>query len=81
MPPEGPAAVAANRLVASRRTVYACSGFRAPARREGASMEQEPKTDPSADEASPAYEAPRVETVLGTGDLEREVMHGLISQM
>jgi hypothetical protein len=26
------------------------------------------------------YEAPRVETVLGTSDLEREVMHGLISQ-
>jgi hypothetical protein len=44
-------------------------------------MEQEPKADPSADETSPAYEAPRVETVLGTGDLEREVMHGLISQM
>lgn len=43
-------------------------------------MEQEPTTDPSTDEAS-AYEAPRVETVLGTGDLEREVMHGIISQM
>lgn len=44
-------------------------------------MEQEPKIDPSTDEPSSAYEAPRVETVLGTGDLEREVMHGIISQM
>jgi hypothetical protein len=46
-------------------------------------LEQEPKSavERSADEASPSYEAPRVESVLGTGDLEREVMHGVISQV
>ena len=33
-----------------------------------------------ASETGTAYEAPRVETVLGTTDLEREVMHGIISQ-
>lgn len=45
-------------------------------------MEQEPKfATPTFDtDASAPYEAPRVETVLGTNDLEREVMHGLISQ-
>lgn len=46
-------------------------------------MEQEPKVAiPTAEtETQAAYEAPRVETVLGTPDLEREVMHGIISQM
>lgn len=45
-------------------------------------MEQEPKfAIPTCDaDAQAPYEAPRVETVLGTTDLEREVMHGLISQ-
>ncbi|MBY0277484.1 hypothetical protein K2Z84_19300 [Candidatus Binatia bacterium] len=45
-------------------------------------MEQEPKfAIPTSDaDATSPYEAPRVETVLGTTDLEREVMHGLISQ-
>lgn len=44
-------------------------------------MEHEPKGAAilAGDEASPAYDAPRVETVLGTNDLEREVMHGVIS--
>ena len=43
-------------------------------------MEQEPKAAKPASETETAYEAPRVETVLGTTDLEREVMHGIISQ-
>lgn len=43
-------------------------------------MEQEPKAATPASETGTAYEAPRVETVLGTTDLEREVMHGIISQ-
>lgn len=45
-------------------------------------MEQEPKDaiQTCCDEPPAAYEAPRVETVVGTADLEREVMHGLISQ-
>ncbi len=45
-------------------------------------MEQEPKaTIPAvSDDALQDYEAPRVESVLGAGDLEREVMHGIISQ-
>ena len=45
-------------------------------------MEQEPKfAIPTSDTDGQApYDAPRVETVLGTTDLEREGMHGIISQ-
>ena len=45
-------------------------------------MEQEPKAaiHTGSDEPLADYEAPRVETVVGAADLEREVMHGLISQ-
>lgn len=48
----------------------------------GGTVEQEPMAAPVAEDAATQgeYEAPRVETVLGTSDLEREVMHGLISQ-
>lgn len=45
-------------------------------------MQQEAKSAiPTTDaDGQVAYEAPRVETVLTTTDLEREVMQGLISQ-
>jgi hypothetical protein len=45
-------------------------------------MEQEPMAAITTDQAGtqPEYEAPCVETVLGTADLEREVMQGIISQ-
>ena len=45
-------------------------------------MERDPSSEssPPANGAAATYEAPKVESVLSANDLEREVMHGVISQ-